>query len=149
MLLDTVAALSLRIEPVTVDVDRSMLRNFAAAIGETREVYFDHESAHRGGHRDIVAAPTFLFSVELHAPRPLGYLEDLGIDLRGVLHGEQTFTHIDDVCAGDRIECRRHIASATEKSGMGFVVKHTDFIREGRLVATGRMLTIARPIAVA
>lgn len=145
MAIDPDAALRLSIEPVCVDVERSMLRAFAASIGETRAIYLDHEAAQREGHRDILAPPSFLFSIELQTPRPLGYLEDLGIDLRSILHGEQAFTHIGEVCAGDRVECHRHIASAVVKKGMDFVVKHTEFRRDGQLVATGKMLTIARP----
>ena len=77
------------------------LRFFAKAIGETNPVYTDVDAAQAAGHRDLPVPPTFLFGIELDSPDPFGWLSGIGVDLRRVLHGEQSFTYHSPAYAGD------------------------------------------------
>lgn len=101
-------------------VTRERLRAFAEATGQTDPVFVDVATARRAGHRDLPVPPTFYFSVELAVPDTFGYLTDVGIDLRTVLHGEQGFTYHRLAHAGD------------ELSSSSVVVEVADR-REGRL----------------
>ena len=147
MPIDHARALALELPAFDVLVERGRLRAFAAAVGDTDPVHSDVEAARGAGHPDVLMMPTFLFSLELEAPDPMGYLADLGADLRGVLHGEQSFTHTAPVHAGDTITVRPRIAESYAKNDrMDFVVKHTDFLRGDDVVGTGETLLVARAV---
>ena len=150
MPIDHDGALALELPSVDVLVERGRLRAFAAAVGETDPVYSDPEAARAAGHPDVPALPTFLFSLELEAPDPLGWVEQVGADLRGVLHGEQTFTYRSLVHAGDTVTVRPRIADAYAKNErMDFVVKHTDFLRDDEVVGSAESLIVIRAVVPA
>ncbi|GAA2423497.1 MaoC family dehydratase N-terminal domain-containing protein [Actinomadura vinacea] len=103
------------------------LRFFAKAIGETDPVYSDLEAARAAGHPDLPVPPTFLFGIELERPEPFGFLTDLGVDLRRILHGTQSFVYHSTAHAGDTLIARPRIADVYAKKGgaLEFVVKET------------------------
>jgi acyl dehydratase len=109
------AAIGRQLDTVSMRVEAGRLRFFAQAIGETDPVYTDIEAAHRAGYRDLPLPPTFLFSVGLEAPDSFGFLDDLGVDLRTILHGSQKFTYHAQAYAGDTLTVRTHIADIYEK----------------------------------
>ena len=148
MPVDAERALAVEFAPVTMAVERGRLRAFARAIGETDPVYADVDAARGAGHPDLPVPPTFFFSIELETPDPLGWLTDLGVDLRGVLHGEQSFDYRRMAYAGDVIEARRRVVSAFAKNAaMDFLTTRTEFWREGEIVATAESLIIVRAMA--
>ena len=148
MAIDHARALALQLPSFEVLVERGRLRAFAAAVGEDDPVHRDVDAARAAGHPDVLAMPTYLFSLELEAPDPLGYLAEIGADLRGVLHGEQTFTYHLPVHAGDTISVRPRITAAYAKNErMDFVVRGTDFVRGRHLVGTAESLLVARAVA--
>ena len=150
MPIDHARALALELPSVDVLVERGRLRAFAAAVGETDPVHLDPDAARAAGHPDVLAMPTFLFSLELEVPDPLGWVEQVGADLRGVLHGEQTFTYHSLVHAGDTIAVRPRIAAAYAKNErMDFVVKHTEFLRGNELVGSADSLIVIRDLVPA
>ncbi|MQA62570.1 MAG: MaoC family dehydratase [Actinophytocola sp.] len=146
MAIDVDKAKALRLAPVTVTVERGRLRFFAKAIGESDAVYSDVTAAQRAGHPDLPVPPTFFFSLELERPDPFGYLDKLGIDLRRVLHGEQSFTYHSLAYAGDTLIVRPRIVDAFSKKGgaMEFLIKQTDITRDGELVAEATSTIIVR-----
>lgn len=148
--IDTARALALDLPSFEVDVERGALRAFASAVGETDPAYVDLDAALTAGHPDLPALPTYLFSLELDQPHPFGYLDELGADLRGILHGEQTFGYHSLVHAGDTITVRPKISEAYAKNErMDFVVKHTDFLRGDELVGEADALIVVRAVAAA
>lgn len=148
MAVDHARALALQLLGVDVLVERGRLRAFAHAIGETDPVYTDADAARAAGHPDVLMPPTFLFSLELEAPDPLGWVEQVGADLRGILHGEQSFTHHLPVHAGDTISVRPRITESYAKNDrMDFVVKRTEFRRGDDLVGTAETLVVARAVS--
>ena len=49
--------------------------------------------ARDAGYPDLPVPPTFLFGLKLDGETPLGWITDLGVDLRFVLHGTQRFDY--------------------------------------------------------
>ncbi|NJP94779.1 MaoC family dehydratase [Nonomuraea sp. FMUSA5-5] len=141
------SAAGTELPPVTVDVERGRLRFFAEAVGETDPVYLDLAAARAAGHPDLPVPPTFLFGLELERPDPFGYLTDLGVDLRHVLHGEQAFTYHSVAHAGDRLVLRPRIADVYSKKGgaLQFLVKETAVTRaDGSPVADLTSVIVVR-----
>lgn len=146
MAIDPDKAKALALEPSTVQLERGRLRLFATAIGETEPVYVDLDAAKRAGHPDLPVPPTYFFSMELDAGDPFGYLVELGVDLRRVLHGEQSFTYHSMAYAGEELTLRPVIVDAFSKKGgaMEFLVKRTDIMRGATLVAEAIATIIVR-----
>jgi acyl dehydratase len=144
--LDTEAARRLPLDPITVQVERGRLRFFASATGQTDPVYTDLDAAMQAGHPDLPVPPTFFFSLELEAPDPFGYLAALDVDLRRVLHGEQSFTYHRPAHAGDTLTLQPRIVDIYSKKGgaLEFLVKQTDITRDGQLVAEAQSVIAVR-----
>src|SRR6266540_1671938 len=102
--------------PITSVVERGRLRSFAKAIGETDRVYFDEEAARRAGYRDIPAPPTYAFCLEMmDAADPFMLVNEMGIPIAAILHGEQSFTYHAPICAGDRVTWAGRVSDIYEK----------------------------------
>ncbi|MFJ9391215.1 MaoC family dehydratase N-terminal domain-containing protein [Nocardioides sp. NPDC101246] len=146
MPVDPHAARALQIAPLTVEVERGRLRFFAKAIGETDAQYTDVEVARKHGHRDLPVPPTFFFSVDLERPDPFAYLDDLGVDLRHVLHGEQHFDYHAMAYAGDTLTLEARVLDVTSKRGgsMDVIRKRTDIRRGSERVATATSTIVVR-----
>ena len=130
-------------------VSRSRLRFFAKATGQQDPVYVDVEAARRAGHRDLPVPPTFFFSVDLEMPDSFGYLVDLGVDLRAVLHGEQEFVYHRLAYAGDVLTARSEVRDVYEKRGgaLQFIVRVTTITNgDGEPVAELTGTTVVRQL---
>lgn len=113
--------------PAVLDIEKGRLRFFAKAIGETNPVYFDERAAIAAGYPSLPAPPTFLFAAELDAGTFLPALVEMGVDLGRVLHGEQQFTYLAPVCAGDTVTVSSSIADIYDKKNgaLEFLVKES------------------------
>lgn len=151
MPVDAAMAKALEFEPLTVPVERGRLGFLARATGQRDPVYFDLDAAKAAGHPDLPVPPTFYFSLELEAPNPLGYLDELGIDLRRILHGEQSFTYHATAYAGDTLRLERRIVDVYDKRGgaLEFLVKQTEISRDGQPIGQARSVIVVRNPAVA
>jgi hypothetical protein len=105
--------------------ERGRLRFFAHAIGEQDPVYSDLDAARAAGHGDLPVPPTFLFGLDVERPDSFAYVGEMGIDLRHVLHGEQSFAYHRVAVAGEPLRFRSRIADLFEKKGgaLQFVVR--------------------------
>jgi hypothetical protein len=133
--------------PITVTVDAGRLRFFAKAIGETNPVFTDLETAKAAGHRDLPVPPTYLFGIELESPDPFTWLAGIGVDLRRVLHGEQSFTYHSTAVAGDVLTATPRIGNVYSKKGgtLEFIEKASTVTREnGDLVAELKTVIVVR-----
>ncbi|QXF84174.1 MaoC family dehydratase (plasmid) [Rhodococcus pyridinivorans] len=133
--------------PVSLLVTRSRLQNFAKATGQSDPIYTDVDAAKQAGHRDLPVPPTFVFGIELEAPNPFAFLEDLGVDLRTVLHGEQQFDYPQMAYAGDELTAASRITDIYEKKGglLEFIVKETTVTnQDGARVAVMRSATVVQ-----
>jgi acyl dehydratase len=128
----------MRLTGFSLIVERDPLRSFARAIGDDRAVCLDVEAARAAGYPDLLAPPTYLFSLELHRPRRYAALEQLGASLSAALHANQSISY-DRLCfAGDHLDFELQITGYSEKRGgaLGFLERTTHVVRQGQPVAT-------------
>lgn len=111
--------------PSEMVLDRSRLRFFAKAIGETAAHYTDVDAARALGYPDLPAPPTFLFGAELDSGSTYQLLDLLEIPVAKLLHGEQSFTYHQCACAGDTVTVESVIEAIYDKKNgaLEFVVK--------------------------
>src|SRR3546814_12760900 len=70
------------------------------------------------GHPALPAPPTYVCSLALGAPPSRGnILGDMGVDMRRILHGEQSFTYHRPIHAGDTITLTTTTSDIYEKKG--------------------------------
>lgn len=138
-------------EPRQVEIETGFLKFFAKATGETDPVYFDEAAAKAAGHPSIPAPPTYLFSLALSAPAKRGDVFDsengIGVDLAGVLHGEQSFTYHRPMYAGDRLTLKTTTTDIYAKKGgaLEFIVQDTVAANDaGEPCVEMRMVTVVR-----
>ncbi len=72
-------------------------------MGETNPVYTDPEAAKALGYPDVIAPPTFVFSITFRAAGRVVEDPQLGLDYSRVVHGDQKFAYARPVRAGDRL----------------------------------------------
>ena len=146
---DARKALAYKFEPLAVTVERGRLAFFARASGQRDPVYADLDAARAAGHPDLPVPPSFYFSLEMERPDPLGWLTALGIDLRRVLHGEQSFTYHAMAHAGDVLMLRSRITDVAAKKGgtLDLLTKQTSVTRGGQPVTEAVSVIIVRNAA--
>lgn len=146
MPVDVERALALDLGTTEVDVERGRLRFFARAIGETDPIYTNVDAARQAGHRDLPVPPTFFFSLSLEAPEPFAYLDELGVDLRCILHGGQRFDYTDMAYAGDTVTLSERIIDVTSKRGgaLELITKQTDVRRGEEQIARATSVIVVR-----
>jgi hypothetical protein len=70
---------------------------------------------------------------------------EVGVNLAGLVHGEQSFEWPSPVRGGDVIDATAVIASVEEKRGMTFLgIEHEAHRQDGETVCRGRSLMIIR-----
>ncbi|NEE32217.1 MaoC family dehydratase, partial [Streptomyces sp. SID7982] len=62
------------------EVGREKIREFAEAVGDTHPAYVDSEAARALGHADVIAPPTFVFSITYRAAGVVVQDPQLGLD---------------------------------------------------------------------
>ncbi|MFF4156686.1 MaoC family dehydratase N-terminal domain-containing protein [Streptomyces sp. NPDC001678] len=87
--------------PYEVGVEK--IREFAAAIGDPHPAYRDRAAAAVLGHPQVIAPPTFVFSISYAAAGQVIEDPQLGLDYSRVVHGDQKFVYTRPVRAGDRL----------------------------------------------
>lgn len=132
-------------EPVVYEIEKGHIRLFADAIGDPNPIYRDVAAARAAGYRNIPVPPTFPTILRAGAE----IRAKMNLDWRYILHGEQEFRYLGDICAGDVITARLKIADIYTKSGgsgkMDFIVQETDCTnQDGRLVMQQRSVTVYR-----
>ncbi|UUZ59532.1 MaoC family dehydratase N-terminal domain-containing protein [Nocardioides sp. B-3] len=133
----------------TVVIERGRLRLFALAIGESDPVYTDVEAARAAGHPDLPAPPTFYFGLNLGGDieEAAGWMLDLGLDLRHILHGEQDFTYHSIAHAGETLVLTPRITDVYDKrdGALQFIERTTSVTTDdGRPVVEMRELVVHR-----
>ena len=123
-------------------VERGKVREFARATQSTSAAYRDDPAP--------PVPPTFLMTMAFWSPPEAGELwNQVGMDLRRLLHGEQEFRFPKGPPrAGTQLTAKTRVESVTEKEGkrggsMTFAVTVTEFRDEsGEVVAEARSTAI-------
>lgn len=76
-------------------------------------------------------ATDVLFSLEVEVPDSLSYLTELDVDVRHILHGEQSFAYHSLAHAGETLMLQPKITDVCTKTGgaLEILVKRTDVTR--------------------
>lgn len=130
-----------------LNIDRSRLRFFSKAIGETSSIYTDVEAARAAGYADLPAPPTFLFAAELDSGASDQLLQKLEVPIAKILHGEQSFCYHQSACAGDTITVHSQVDDIYDKKNgaLEFIVKSSRAINQHeQLVAEMRTVIVVR-----
>lgn len=138
-------------EPRTYEVDKSSVRMFARAVGHTDLVYYDEEEARKQGYRSLPAPPGYLgtpiFDPRTVDPGPARIGPPPARELTRLLNGGTEIEHFADICAGDVLTARMHVANYEERKGsigdMLITTSKTTYTnQQGEVVAiaTGTMI---------
>jgi acyl dehydratase len=126
-------------------VGREKIREFARAIGAEDAAYHDPEAARALGYTDVVAPPTFPTVVTMAASRQVTTDPQLGMDYSRVVHGEQRFSYVRPIVAGDELSCVNTIEEITQRAGHDFLTVRTDVTdATGAVVVTGLSKLVQR-----
>ncbi|WP_030332608.1 MaoC family dehydratase N-terminal domain-containing protein [Streptomyces sp. NRRL B-1381] len=127
------------------EVGREKIREFAEAVGDANPAYVDAEAARALGHADVIAPPTFVFSITYRAAGQVVQDPQLGLDYSRVVHGDQKFSYVRPVRAGDRLTVTSTIESVKSMAGNDVIDIRGDVHDEtGELVVTALTKLVAR-----
>ena len=131
--------------PVTDEVGREKIREYANAVGETNPVYHDPAAAREAGYRNVVAPPMFCVVYSAPAVGPGVVDPEVGINLAAMVHGSQVFEWGEPVCAGDLITTQATLADLSERTGMTFYVFESESVnQDGQPTVKGTWTNIVR-----
>jgi acyl dehydratase len=99
------------------EVGREKIREFAEAIGDPHPAYTDVAAARALGHPEVIAPPTFVFTITFAAAGQVVRDPELGLDYSRVVHGDQKFAYRRPVRAGDRLTVISVIESVKSMAG--------------------------------
>ena len=126
--------------PKSVVVEQGQLQLFAKATSTKDKIYWDLDEAKAAGHPSLPAPPTFLMCLDSLAPtKDPSVLQQMGVDIGRILHGEQRFKYAKPIYAGDTITLQSEITNMYEKKGgaLQFVVtESTATNQDGEVVGT-------------
>lgn len=127
------------------EVGREKIREFAEAVGDANPAYTDPRAARALGHPDVIAPPTFPFTITYKAAGQVVMDPELGLDFSRVVHGSQQFTYTRPVRAGDRLSVTVTIDAISSRAGSDFLDVRGDVHDEsGEHVVTALMKLVAR-----
>jgi acyl dehydratase len=132
---------------LTVEVSAKEIARFATAIGDTDPVFRDPAAARAAGFPGIPLPPTYGAFLLDDRPDPHGNLRLLGIDLKKLLHAEQSFQYHAPVFAGERLSLTDRVADhyAKKNGSLEFVVLDCEARKaNGDLALTIRRVLVVR-----
>ncbi|MEU0909329.1 MaoC family dehydratase N-terminal domain-containing protein [Streptomyces althioticus] len=127
------------------EVGREKIREFAEAVGDANPAYTDTEAAQALGHPDVIAPPTFVFSITFKAAGQVVADPQLGLDYSRVVHGDQKFAYNRPVRAGDRLTVTSIIETIRTMAGNDILdIRGEVHDQDGEHVVTAWTKLVAR-----
>ncbi|KES08068.1 hypothetical protein BU52_06465 [Streptomyces toyocaensis] len=128
------------------EVGREKIREFAEAVGDANPAYTDTEAAKALGHPEVIAPPTFVFSITFKAAGQVVADPQLGLDYSRVVHGDQKFAYSRPVRAGDRLTVTSTIEKIRSMAGNEVLdIRGEVHDQAGEHVVTAWTKLVARP----
>jgi acyl dehydratase len=143
----------------TFEVEKGKIAEFAMAISQKEDkkqvnpVYVDREAAKKSGYHDIIAPPTFHACFPLWAAGGLlPLIQELGIDLIRLLHGEEEYHYFGSIYPGDIMTGKSKVVEMYQKEKkdkpgkfMDFTVVETEIRNQrGELIIQARSTLVER-----
>lgn len=127
--------------PTTLEVDQTMVRLFARAVGHGDPVYYDEAAAIEAGYRSLPCPPGYLgtpiFDPNVATARQA--VPEPSRPLTSALNGGTEIEYFDDICAGDVLVSTWHVSNFEERAGslgaMLITTMQTVYRRDGEVVA--------------
>lgn len=141
------AVIGVESEPSVYEIERSSIRRWAEAIGDTNPLYRDEEYARSKGYRSLVAPPGFMaqyaFPVKVGGGRR-GFRSPFARNL----NGGNEYEFFKSIQAGDTITATSKLAELFERDGrmgkMLFSISETTYKnQDGEIVAKARATGIS------
>ena len=128
------------------EVGLEKIREFAAAIGAPEPAYRDRSAAVALGYPDVIAPPTFPVVMTMAASHQIFDDPELGIDFTRVVHGDQRFSYVRPVHAGDALRCTCVVEEITTRAGNDFITVRAEVVdAQDALVVTVWSKLVVRP----
>jgi acyl dehydratase len=88
--------------PFSIEVERCKIHELALAIGDDNPIYHSREAAQAAGYKDVPLFPTAptMFSFWGNT-RNLSQMNELGVNVMRILHGEEEYEYLAPVYPGD------------------------------------------------
>lgn len=135
-------------DPITYEVGREKIREFATAVGETAPIYHDPDAAKAAGFPEQVAPLTFPTVVHVKSGPQVVMDPELGLNYALVVHGTQEFEYRRPIVAGDVLTATPRIAEIVAKGPHEFLTIETSVTDpQGEEVAMARATLISRGTA--
>jgi acyl dehydratase len=127
------------------EVSRVKIAEFADAICDPNPVYHDSAAARAAGHPDVIAPPTFAIVISMAASGTAMADPDLGLNYAMVVHGEQRFSYVRPLAAGDIVTAQPTITEIRD-AGRNVMLTTSTEIRTvtGELVCTALSTLVER-----
>jgi len=127
------------------EVSRVKIAEFADAIGDPNPLYRDSAAAQAAGYPDVVAPPTFAIVISMAAAGTAMTDPDLGLNYAMVVHGEQRFSYLRPLTAGDVVTAQPTITEIRD-AGRNVMMTTSTEIRTvtGELVCTATSTLVER-----
>jgi acyl dehydratase len=127
------------------EVSRVKVAEFAEAIGEPSPLCRDRAAAQAAGYPDVIAPPTFAIVVSAAGSARVTHDPDLGVNYAMIVHGEQSFTHVRPIHAGDVLVSQSTIESIRPVGSMTTLTTVTQIRTvDGEHVCTARSTLVER-----
>src|SRR5580693_10514178 len=127
------------------EVSRVKIADFASAIGDPNPVYRDRSAAQAGGHPDVIAPPTFAIVISMAGSGAALADPGLGLNYAMVVHGEQRFTYVRPLTAGDIVTAQVTLTDIRDAGRNVMLTTSTDIkTLAGELVCTAFSTIVER-----
>ena len=130
----------------TFEVDRSKIRELAAAIGDPNPIFTDPASARGEGYADTPAPLTFATVMTFGGcPDIWRIMSEMGIDTGRLLHAKEEYEYLAPIYTGDVLE-GRIVVEALRGGAMEMASFKTNYTRAEDTVLVARMTIIVPPV---
>lgn len=126
-------------------VGREKVREFARAVLSESPIHHDPEAAKAAGFADVVAPPTFAVTIQESTLAQLLADEEANVDFSRVVHGDQRFTYVRPIVAGDELTATLTIAAVKQLGGHSMITASSAITDvTGELVVTAISTLVVR-----
>ena len=131
----------------TFQVDRSKIRELAAAVGDRNPVFTKPEAAEKEGYTDTPAPLTFATVMTFGGyPQIWDRMTEMGIDIKRLLHAKEEYEYMGPIYPGDTLT-GTIVAESLRGGTMEMATFKTTYTRGGETVLVARMTIIVPPAA--